>query len=121
MPRRIRDYRAEERRRNELAQQRGFRNRAEQRTSRINNRVDKAQEWSDRNAKTPSASYDLEEKPRGMSVERFTTAYLDAFVEGDEAYYDVRYDGGSDALEYWFVEVMEEYTPEEYAEKYGEK
>ena len=49
----------------------------------------------------------------------YVDAYYDAFVAGDDAYAHMRYTGGSDALDLWFVEITGYLDAEEYEQKYG--
>ena len=165
---RIRDHAAEQRRRNELARERGYTGRGQQRgkiergeigalrpkqvrapktkrAQRLRDAIRKAAEqekkdyrgrapvrtprqraedWSSVMAKTPDAQYNPSNavgSPRrraGLTLAAYTNAYLAAFVLGPEQYKVVRHNGGSDALRYWFVEVMETFEAAEYDERY---
>jgi hypothetical protein len=154
MARKARDYKAEERRRNELARSRGYSSRGQQRrriesgkapairpelirkestreaqrryhrensiTVGYPSKYQRAQDWSDLHAKHWSATYRPEERPKGMTISQYTDAYLKAFVTGPERYYEAR-QTGSEALRYWFVDVAEYLSDEDYndADRYG--
>lgn len=80
----------------------------------------RAAQWSAGFARSEIAQYKPEEaESLGISRDEYTQAYLDAFVEGPSRYADVRYDGGSDALEFWFVELHEYFEVDEYDKRYG--
>lgn len=191
MARKPRDYKAEERRRNELAQQRGFKTRASQRgkiergeiaaiqpkrvrspkvkaaqakfiSGPLNLRKDapsfeqayaelvagKSKEqlcidWSRDHAHTTVSLFDVTETSKkgvrgapwnqasNKTLKRkqawiakhgyaaYVDAYYDAFVAGDDAYVYKRHDGGSDALDLWFIEITGYLDAEEYEKKYG--
>lgn len=145
MARAPRDHPAEQQRRNDLARERGYRNRGEQRrqvergiipaarpramrnVEHIHaqalleaHRRDRAFDWSAAHGKRYQGRYnpDLADE-LGYSESAYTDAYLKAWVEGERRYTDVRHSGGSRALFHWFVEVIGWYTMEEYEERYG--
>ena len=147
MARKPRDYKAEERRRNELARARGYSTRAAQRgaikrgerepiaphltrrgkAEALQRKMDAAYDWSALYAKSPIAQFDLTvAEDKGIGIAKYTDAYTRAFVAGPERYSKTtRYDesrgkriGGSDALYDYFVDLMEYYTPEEYDDQY---
>lgn len=192
MARRKRDYRAEEARRNELARQRGFATRAQQRgkiergeiraiqpkrvraaktvraqkawTARAKSLVssfgdmgpdfevtdylkgidfkflepgERCIEWSNLHAANNIVKFDPDNRPEGVSLERYTDVYFRAFVDGPEAYGKVRgsrettytgegedrvahyhYDGGSDVMYEWFVEIQD-WEPGDYDDHYS--
>ncbi len=120
---RKRDYKAEYARLKERAQFHGFTSvkkfkeaRALQPeryyagNARLKIRSQKAQEWSDRRAQTPIARYDYDQYVEDHSDDddmldfmTYTEAYYEAFIVD----YDTdRYSGGSEAMEYWFVDVQ---------------
>ena len=170
MPKRKRDYRAEERRRNELARALGFKNRAELRKAietgvRPARRVkqlrkpstiaaqarlrksakpstydeivatysdqQRSQEWGWLLSKHETAEYEARgdsavAKQKRAFIQKhgkdvYTRAYLEAWAEGDEKYYRVRYRGGSYALGFWLVEVCGYLTWDQFWERYGAK
>lgn len=145
MARAKRNHAAEQQRRNALAQARGYRNRSEQRGSiargeslalrpramrNIDNmmaqarleetRRDRAYDWSSAHAKRYEATY-LPDEAEELDVTegQYTTAYLEAFVDGPTRYTKVRHTGGSRPLFHWYVEVLGFYTIEEYEARYG--
>ena len=164
---RVRDHKAEQARRNELARQRGYTSRAQQRraietgkakplapkavrspktiaaqkrriaaatqgqehkakesdvlfnTSRPD--AERAQDWSDLFARSNMAKYDPDNRPKGVSREAYTKAYMAAFVEGPDRYKLVRHSGGSDALRAWFVDMNGWFQADEYETRYGDQ
>lgn len=88
----------------------------------------RAKDWEKLFASTESARYTYDKKdPDNAARNRFirehgkaayTDAYLNAFVRGDGRYRVSRREGGSDALRYWFVDITETYTAEEYDGRY---
>lgn len=144
MARRKRDYKAEERRRNELARQRGYKSRAAQRyaietgrapalqpsrvrkptrtvkTPRLDSgALDRAYDWSALHGGTQIARYDYRNARPGVTKGQYLKGYLDAFVEGPQRYRAVRHSGGSRALERYFVDITGYYTADEYETRYG--
>lgn len=189
MARKPRDYKAEERRRNELARARGFKTRASQRgaiergeiralqPARVRSpRVKKAQakflsgpaaprgpipsyaeleralsadleqqcwDWAARHAVSTVAQYGWTDEDKKWKKgepwvrrnnatnkqkikwiekhgkEAYTQAYYNAFVDGPERYSKNRYNGGSDAMRLWYVEITGYMTAEEFESRYG--
>ena len=109
MARRQRDYRAEERARNERAQAAGFSSRAQER--RIRN---EAAEWSARHAEKPVAFY----QPR-WDTEK-VKSYHEAFVKGAETFSsNTKARRGSDRQYHWLVTVTHYMTASEYEQRYS--
>lgn len=52
-------------------------------------------------------------------MEAYTQAYYATFVDGDQRYAKNRYNGGSDAMRLWFVDITGYMTPEEFESRYG--
>lgn len=122
MARKKRDYRAEELRRNELSRQRGYRNRAHERRSKLVDRELRAQEWSIIHAYSAPLRYDYKNNnPHHLSRERYLRAY-ERLMNSD----DFRYtpDGRmqlSDSPEFedWLVDVVDFMTEADFDERYS--
>jgi hypothetical protein len=103
---RRRDYKAEERRRNERAREAGFSSRAAERTARR-----KSATWSRLHANKPIAFY----HPKWSSEK--VKAYYDAFVNPSTGFHAMRGPDRSDhtgALHRWFVDIMHYFSPDEW-------
>lgn len=103
--RRQRDYKAEERRRNERAREAGFSSRAQERNIRR-----KSATWSRLHANKPVAFY----HPK-WSAEK-VRAYYDAFVNPSSGFHAMRTSRADTdgALHRWFVDMMHYYSPDEW-------
>lgn len=143
MARKARDYRAEERRRNERARAAGFTSRGQQRRAIASGKaaplnpkrtewfkagfkslraykraVDDSEDWSAAHARHSIAEYNPDEYEPDIPAAVYTKAYSDAFVYGPERYANVRHSGGSDALFHFLVEVTGYLSAKEYDDKY---
>lgn len=110
MAKRVRNYKAEEQRRNERAKAAGFTTRAQERTARR-----KSAEWSRKHAEKPVAFY----KPAWKSEK--VRAYYDAFVapaSGDGFKSLSKTRRRSEAAYRWLVTVSGYMTATEYEERY---
>lgn len=120
MARKARDYKAEERRRNELARERGFTSRAQERNQRLRNREQEAREWGIIHAYSPALKYDYKRNnPHHLS----RPAYLRAYNRLIDSKMRYRPDGRpelmrSPAVENWLVDVTDTMTQEDYDGRY---
>lgn len=82
----------------------------------------RARDWSMLFARSDVATYKPEDAKRlGLTKTQYTTAYLNAFVVGPDRYTRVRRNkaGASSHLHYWFVDLYEYMTIDEYESRYG--
>ena len=83
-------------------------------------RKQRAEDWSDLFAVTDTAEYHPENaKELGVTKAAYTTAYLNAWVIGKNRYKNVRHEGGSPSLEYWFTDLNDFMDADDYDDKYG--
>lgn len=79
-----------------------------------------AYDWSAAHAQRIQATYNPELAALlGVTRHAYTKTYLEAFITGDFRYTDVRHDGGSEELFYWFVTLNHFYTAREYERRYA--
>jgi hypothetical protein len=105
---RIRDYRAEEARRNQRSIAAGFRSRAQERRAR-----ELSKKWSDKHAVTEVAKY----RPR--TTAEWAKAYYNAFVNPDTYRMRATQSGPPEAVRHYLVDVAHYYSPTEWDAKYG--
>lgn len=81
---------------------------------------DDAYDWSAMHAQTYMAQY-LPEVASLLGVSRYeyTRIYLNAWVRGDYRYTENRYDGGTDAMGEWFVNLNNFMSASEYEDRYA--
>jgi hypothetical protein len=83
-------------------------------------RAQRAQDWSDIFSRSESGEYHPENaKELGVTKAAYTTAYLNAWVLGDDRYKNVRHNGGSVPLHDWFVDLNDYMSEDDYDDKYG--
>lgn len=81
-------------------------------------REQQCRDWSNYAAKTWMAKFRPHEaKRRGLTRAQYIDAYYNAFV-GEGAYAKSRYRGGNEALRYWFVDVLQCFSADEYDARY---
>ena len=109
MSARQRNYREEERRRNERARAEGFSSRAQERGVRR-----KAQAWSDKHSHTVDSRY----RPKMPSSE--VAAYRDVYLSKDKGWRSMgRREAPPAAVKHWYVNVLRRYSSDEWDRKYG--
>lgn len=83
---------------------------------------DKCADWSDLRARTDMAEYHPENAASlGVTRERYTEVYYNAFVDKEHGYYASRYEGGTDWLEEWFCDINDYFDDEDYKIRYPAK
>lgn len=95
----------------------GFGSVREMKRTTRSKKYNEALDWSRRRAKTYKAVFNPDNAPNlGVTVEKYTDVYWKAWVHD---YDDARYEGGTDALYEWLVELNAFEDNDEYDDKYS--